>query len=269
MVRKLWKHEFAALARTLLPIQGIVLGVAVLCRLIQLFETDHFVYDIVFGSSVFFLVVSLVACLVSVTIFGVVRFYRNLFTTEGYLSFTLPVTPAQHIWVKFSTTFVFSLIAAVVTLIAASIAMAGDVLYEVLLAAEYLLNHLIELDGGVHFLFYLLEFLLWILIGSAGSMLFYYTCISIGQLARRNRVLLAIGVYFGFYAASQVLSTVVTIVFMVFGESIGEAIGNFIATYKFAAFHMLFAGGLAITVLMGVVWFWISNTILRKRLNLE
>lgn len=269
MVKKLWKHEFAALARTLLPIQGIALCVALLFRVLQLFETDHFVYNILFGSSVFFLVVALVVCLCSVSIFSIVRFYRHLFTNEGYLSFTLPVTPAQHIWVKLSAAVVFSLIADVVVLAAVSLATAGEVFHELILALEYLMNLVLKLEGGVHILWYLPELVITLLAVFIGELLFFYTCITIGQLAKKNRVLAAVGVYFAFYVVSQIFSTVITIVFTFFGEPIVEAVAAFFETYQFAAGHLVFLAIFLLTAVMGAAWFIVTHTIIRKRLNLE
>ena len=48
-------------------------------------------------------------------VLGVIRFYKNLFTKEGYLTFTLPVTSTQHILVK-STTAVLVQIVSIIAI---------------------------------------------------------------------------------------------------------------------------------------------------------
>ena len=53
MVKKLYKYEFLALLRTLLPVYVALFGVALLSRFLQIFENKSVAYAIVFGSSCF------------------------------------------------------------------------------------------------------------------------------------------------------------------------------------------------------------------------
>ena len=100
MVKKLYKHEFPAWLRVLPIFFGVTLLTAAFHRVLQIFEVNSIYYDIVNVSAIVLYAVSVLVCLAAPTVFGIVRFYKNLFTGEGYLSFTLPVTAAQHIWVK-------------------------------------------------------------------------------------------------------------------------------------------------------------------------
>ena len=47
----------------------------------------------------------------------------------------------------------------------------------------------------------------------------YYACISIGQTAKKNRILLAIGVYYIYTIIVQVISTVFSVVFSLLSVS--------------------------------------------------
>ena len=116
MVKKLFKHEMHAVWRLMIPIWCVLCGVSILGRFIQLFEQESVAYNIINGSAIFFYVVSLGACVVCPFVFAVTRFHRNLFSGEGYLSFTLPVTNHQHILVKLAV----AVITQVVTLVAAA-----------------------------------------------------------------------------------------------------------------------------------------------------
>ena len=69
------------------------------------------------------------ASLLLTFIIGIVRFYKNLFTGEGYLSFTLPVTPGQQLFTKALVSFLFSVITIIVILVSSIIAMGTDVSY--------------------------------------------------------------------------------------------------------------------------------------------
>ncbi len=137
MVKKLFKHECLYYLRVLLPVYIILLAVAALGRGVQFFENDSTIYGIIQGSTIFVFVVALVAAFAAALVMGVLRYYRNMFTAEGYLTLTLPATPTQHLLVKMLTATLFQLITMVVMALAAAVIMAGDVLTEVVKAGVY------------------------------------------------------------------------------------------------------------------------------------
>lgn len=100
MVGKLMKHELLALFRILVWWIGAVLLLSVLMRLsyelifIPLADGPYFNGTFVF--LLFFLwIFSLFALAFAAIFVSVARFFRSLFTREGYLTFSLPVTPTQ------------------------------------------------------------------------------------------------------------------------------------------------------------------------------
>ena len=117
MVKKLFKHEFLAWLRIMGILWAVMLTVAAANRIFQCFENDSNAYIVVFVLSVVAFVLTLTVCMSICEIFGVVRFYKNLFTGEGYLSFTLPVTTSAHIWVKALTFAVMMLLTLLVALL--------------------------------------------------------------------------------------------------------------------------------------------------------
>ena len=144
MVKKLFKHEFKAWLRVLPLFWLAMVGVAAAGRIVQFFETESIYYYLVFGSAMLAFGVAAFVLLFAPTVFDVFRFYRNLFTGEGYLSFTLPVSPAQHLFVKMVTAGCFQLLTMAVVLLSGLVLMAGDVLTEVLKAAAYLWKQLVQ-----------------------------------------------------------------------------------------------------------------------------
>lgn len=268
MVKKLFRHECFALGRVLLLVQGILLAVALSTRVLQFFETDHFAYDIVFTLAVIVLVMANVVNLVAPLVMGVLRYYKNLFTAEGYLTFTLPVTPAQHLFVKLFSALVFQLLAVCISLVSMVIATAGEVLSEIGLAAQYLLNQLNMVADG-HVVLFVIELIVLGVVVFLSQLLLYYGCISLGQLSRKNRTLAAVGVYFAHYVIVQILSTV-------FSTAIGSAgenmeIAEYFSTAQeiIAIIHIGLCGLIVWTLLVSTVYFLISHTIMRKKLNLE
>lgn len=273
MVRKLFKHELKAYLRVLLIVWAGMLGVALLARGVQFFEQDSTVYDIVNGSSILAYVVGLLACMAFPFILAIVRFYRNLFTGEGYLTFTLPVTSFGHIWVKLAAGVVMQAATVLVMLLSAIIILSGDVLAEVFKAGDYLLTRIYTdiPELKIQLPLYFAEFLLLTVVSFAAELLLYYTCICVGQLTRKNRILTAVGVYFGYYFTCQILQTILTVLitFVPDMDKFLQPIFTFADKHPYGFFHLLLGGIIVLSAGLGVAFFAISHAIVSKKLNLE
>ncbi len=266
MVKKLYKHEIEAYLRVWVPTQLVLLGVALLGRIIQMFESDTTTYNIINGSSVFAFVLAVVVSLGLTFVFSIVRFYKNLFTGEGYLTFTLPVTPTQHILTKLFVALLFQVATLLAVLLATSVITAGDVFVEIIKAAAYLWKT-VQRELGSHLPFYVAELCVLLPVALMTTMLLYYACLSVGQLTHKNRVLAAVGVYFGYYFATQVLGTVLLVV----GSAtslIGE-IEFFFSHHTAEAVHWLFGVLIVWYALQGVAYAFLTRYILKRKLNLE
>lgn len=269
MVKKLAKYEIYAYSRTMLPMFIILLGVGLLTRFVQLFENNTTAYSIVNGSSIVALVVSVIVCLVMTVFVAISRYYKNLFSREGYLSFTLPVTPSQHIFTKCSIAVLFFIIGAVLSGLAIVIATEKEVLTEIFKAAAYIIKKVTAVVPAKHYVFYIIEAFVLVITSLACELLLFYACMTIGQLARKNRILLSFGVYFIYYFITQILGTIFIIVFAVFSERIVEVVGKFVAKHSFASIHLGLIGAILLTVILGTVYYIIIHYIMSKKLNLE
>lgn len=269
MVKKLFKHEILAWLRVWVPMQIILLAVAAFGRVWQLFENDSMTYDIIYGSAIALYVVAIIASIGLVTVFGVVRFYKNLFSREGYLSFTLPVTPAQHIWVKLLTAGMFSVFSMLVVLLSFGVFTAGELFSEIIKALSYIIKQAIPLLGS-HLIFYIIEFVLMIGVALLAEYLLYYVCIALGQTFKKNRVIGAVGVYFIYYIINQVIGTILSVIIMLLAETdFFLAIGRFVEENPFETVHIVFCVGLVFGALLAALYFVITHAVMRKKLNLE
>lgn len=269
MVKKLLKHEIFSYFRTMFPIYGVLLGIAALGRFIQIFETNGTAYNIVFGSTVFAYVVSIIAAMLLSLIVAVSRYYKNLFTGEGYLSFTLPVTPAQHIWVKLIAALMFTVLSVIAIALSLSIITAGDFFIELIKAAGYMLSKLYE-KYGINIVFYAIEILVLAIVMVAYSLMTFYSSITIGQTFKKNRVLAAVGVYFGYYFLTQILGTIVIVIVTVFYDALNlQAIANLIYRHPEASIHVILCLITLFYLIVGTAFFLIDRYIIRNKLNLE
>lgn len=269
MVKKLFKHEFLAWLRVLPIIYGITLIVAAMHRLLQFFETDSVYYNVVFISANVMYGIALVATLAAPVVFGIQRFYKNMFTGEGYLTHTLPVTPTNHLWVKGLTAVAFSMISFIVLDISVVIIAAGDVLTELWKAAAYLWN-LIQPEYIADIVFYFIEALLFVVVSCFFMHYLYFTCICAGHLFKKNRVLAAVGVYFGLYMITQIIGTVLVVLTMVLTETGAlQPLFDWFYEHTLEAIHIGACGSIVIYSGLTAAYFLFCRYVLTKKLNLE
>lgn len=274
MVRKLLKYEGIYYVRTLLLAEVCLLGMGLLVRLVQLFESDHLAYNMLMGSLVMILLLACLACGLFATAMSVVRFYKNLYSSEGYLTFTLPATVGQHLWAKLIATLLAHLSVVIAVVASLCIASAGDLLTEILKAVAYLFRGAAGLLGA-HLYGYIALIFLLVAVESAGVSLLYYACLALGQLFRKNRILAAVGIFFGYWFAAQILSTVVAIVLMLLAPtwsgSLFETLFHLLESGErvFGAVYLYFGVRIVIQTVWAGLLFTLVYLITRKRLNLE
>ncbi len=270
MVKKLIKHEFAYYFRTLGPFLPILLVVGLVAKIFQLIDNDTIYTLLPLISSFAVLYIGTFALTILTTVIGIVRFYKNLYTAEGYLTMTLPVTHHQHILVKLLAYLCFSALSILTVALSVSIAFFGEPLLQVLYEIGYVFVDLFKTVPTVHAVFYVIEILILTLISVCSMPLLYYACITIGQTAKKNRILLAIGAYFGHYMIVQVLSVVCTLLFLVLVE-VGAFnwLGGLFGKYPFAMIHVLLCIAIVITAAITGVYYFVTHRVMSKKLNLE
>ncbi len=265
MVKKLCKYELTYYLRAMLPFYIILLTVSAFARCIQFFETDSVAYDIFFGFSVGAVVLAILACFALMTVFTIIRYYRNLFTSEGYLTFTLPVTTTQILTSKVLVTTLMWALTAAVVLVAGCIVTVGDVLVELIKAGAYLFGRIPD-DWKGHAVLYALEGLLALLTNTVFYVLLIYTCINIGQLFHRARLFMAIVVFFIYNTVVEFI----IIMAMVLAPILDWApLLELFFNHPAACVHGLLCGGILVTALLCAAFYAVSNYIIRHRLNLE
>ncbi len=277
MVKKLFRHEIAYYMRSMLPVYCILGAIAVFGRIIQFFEANNTVYGTLSAISILSYVFGIIAVIAMSYVFTITRFYRHLFTSEGYLSFTLPVTPTQHILTKLATAVITHAASLVVILLSLCIITAGDVLFEVCKALFYLLDQIPTLlaeavrgttaaQWEANLWLFAIEFILAMLVARIYQLLLFYGCITVGQMFHKNRVLAAVGVYFGYYLATQAIGTV----FVIMSTFLPwESLGELFVEAPALCIHWVMWGSIILSLVLSVALFVVSHSIIRHKLNLE
>ena len=268
MVKKLIKYDFASYMRLILPVQLILIGIAALSRIVQIFEPSEYsvAYNIVFTSSIVLYSIAIVSAALITVIVAMVRFYQGMYTNEGYLSHTLPVTPSQHIFSKLTVSLVFEIMTFLAILVSGCVITFGDVNIELFKALFFLIRKFYTALGG-HEIAYFFEFIIALIIAAAAKILKLYFCISVGQLAAKKKVLLAFGVYFGLYVVSQIIGTLI-IIFSVVNEEFIESIAEWIVDNPIPSAHIFACSVIVISAALGLVYYLVTRYIMSKKLNL-
>ncbi len=269
MVNKLFKHEMYAYLRTILPMHLVLFGIAILGRLIQLFDDNSTAYEIVFTSSVVVFSVGVVVCFLLTFILGIRRFYLNLFSSEGYLSFTLPVTQTQHIFVKNIVAVISQIASLIMIIISTCVITFGDVCNEIFKAIGYLFKRL-YIEYNFHATLYIIEFLLAFIVAFATCYMLFYACIALGQRAKKNRVAAAVGVYFIYYFIVQVLSTIVIVIVNKFWRELRlDDLFEYLSEHTTLTIHLVLLVILVASALLGLLYYTITKKTITNKLNLE
>ena len=270
MVKKLFKHEFIAWSRIMVVVYAVVLSLSVAMRLLFAVESDSVVYEIVSAISIILYVFALMACIFWCPIFGVNRFYKNLFTGEGYLTHTLPVTADAHIWVKALTTGAMTLLSALVVALSVVILSAGELLTEIVKAFQYLVGK-IPAEYVSHLWIFALELSVFVAVACVFGPMLYYACVCVGQLFRKNRVAAAVGVYFAYNYISQFIASVVMGLLAQSGTQLPENLLEQVPTTLdiLKAYHSLLWVGIVWTVFLGLIYYFVCHYVISKKLNLE
>jgi hypothetical protein len=246
MFNKILKHDIRSIARFWWIIAISTLGISVLggLALRLVFEMSELGLESIFLITVATIFSSLFSML---SIFGILasmsvtlilvylRFYKNFFTDEGYLTFTLPVSRRQLLLSKTLSAFIW--------LSAHTVLIALCFFVFVIIASPASGNYFINVDmlsgipdlfcaiweeTGVWTLVYLLEVLIMLMLSILFAINIAQMCITIGAVvAKKHKLLAAIGIYYGLNVViSSILPTVFYIFLFSFAESIFEALAN-------------------------------------------
>lgn len=143
------------------------------------------------------------------------RFYKSMYSDQGYLTHTLPVTPLANLNVRLITSLVWLLLSGII-LILSILSLVGasdpDGFLNILSSLSYR-----ELDSaamyafGWHFPVVLLIFLLVIIAACLNALLLVFAALSLGQLASLHKIRAAIGFGFALGFLEQITASAVMV----------------------------------------------------------
>lgn len=293
MFKKVLKYDMASIKRYWWLIAAAVLGISVVGSLVfrgvyLYFENvqnspgqaEDVFLSLVMMAGMIFLFICVMAVFSSAFVTPVMthlRYYRNFFTDEGYLTFTLPVSRKTLYLSKTVNSLLWTVAHALLLVVAVSITITlappaenGHVLNFVVwqglgdaLSAAW--NAV-----GAWMLVYILEGILLLICSSAMSIGLIQLCITIGAvIAKKHKLLAAIGIY---YAVNMATSTLYQIVFgcgsAFFVSSLAELLRGCTASEQNAAISLILLALILAVAALAMVLHFIALGLVERRLNL-
>lgn len=274
MLNKLMKYEFRATSRLMLPLCLLVLvmaaGVRVFCGILGegsafsntdtgvIMEISGFnVLNFLSVTSIVGFVLAMIAAVVVAFVLMILRFRTNLLGDEGYVMFTLPVSSHQLVWSKLLVSTVWFLVTAAVDCLGLLIALSTPVFYTELV--EVLREIMTQLQG--HGPIIIAEFVVLFLLSCLAFCLEFYAPLSIGHSFARHKMLLSVVFFFVIQFALQTIGSLMLAGLLVVPGD--WELSPTILTHGIMGISIL------ATLVQGIIFYLLTQWMLRSRLNLE
>lgn len=272
MTRKLMKYEWLSTRRMILPFYVLMVSIAFINGLFFRFEkTEGIFHDIAKMILISSQIVIVIASFLFVVYWMLRRFYKNIYSDEGYLTHTLPVKSWQHILAKLIVASLWEIgtfFVLLVSLFLLGLIVAPDSFQElwkeIILRWEEIKQIILE------------EKLVSIAVEFSVSMilivLFFYTkaycSISFGHMMPRHKILSSIGVYIGLGFIENILSSIVF--FNSFSKISNldtvDTVEDFSGVLSW--FHELIFISMWFYIVGIIVYFFITKYVIDKQLNI-
>ena len=223
------------------------------------------------GMFLFFSVVALSVYAIAVQVILLYRFYKNKYTDEGYLTFTLPVKPTQIFWSSFLNMLIWLIISVLVVFGVVFLAVLfgtaehGLVNTDVFDAMKDMLEFFRVIDWQMllqeqYSIPYLIVLGLTFLLTPFYALFMPMACITAGAvLAKKHKILASFGVYYGVNFVVGIITSVVSVVPTILMMSSQDSEGLYLVSM---AIQLVISLALAI----GAYCFTIH--VMKKKLNL-
>lgn len=278
MLKKIFKYEWKTIFPLLLGVHGVGLVVAIICRIgIELLGGIEGELDLM-AILLLFAAIIAIGCIIAYTHFYCgYRFYKSVFTQQGYLTNTLPVTADQLIWGKGFTMIIWSFVDFLWAVIAVMI---------LALSPKEAMDFLRELPGALTGLFrpatpaFARLILLSILLTPFFMMLQLYVSAAIGNLFTGHKLLATIGAYIGISFIQQILSLIIIAFSSPYLADLNEQLsrqeemsgGDMYVQYYVPAerfLNLTAVLSLIFCILCTVIFYFLCRYVLNRKLNLE
>ena len=293
MLKKLIKYDILSvwrlwwIAAATVPVAAFIGAFSIralreqqLIELGGLVATEDFVTPylrVALGFAVFASIVAIILSCALTTVLVCFRFYKNLYTDEGYLTFTLPVTRKQILFSKTLNAFIWLALQGILIAIAMLIFFmfgsapvnGGFINFEPIEVFARLFVEMWDAFGAWSILMGL-EFILWWILSTVQGIAAIYLSITIGAIiAKKAKIIASIGIYYLVNGAVSLIWNIAFSIFL-FGMLQGFAVlmdaGN--GNEQNAIICLILMIAVAFTGIISTVLYTLTQHLLDRKLNL-
>lgn len=257
MLGKLLKHEWRATARRYGLFYLILASITLFTAIIHAIPVNNIFYTMGETALIVMYVISLFGVIFCSTGMAIVRFYKNMVSDEGYLTFTLPAKVEQLVFAKFLVAFVWQVVTVVLCLLS--------------LLGVFVVGHIsfAEFSEGVSYITdqfgsMLPVFIVIMLIGMMNQLMIYYLSMAIGQRFGTYKILASIIAYCALSFAIELV--LMFIILGIFGAVGFVEMSMAMSTMEGMTGFYLLTGGMSAAV--GIAAYFVTCYQLKKKLNL-
>lgn len=234
-------------------------------------------------------ILMLIAIGIITTVYQIVYFYRSLFTTQGYLSFTLPVSPWSLLHSRAIVGFVWNLLSSVSVVASGIVLIGAQVGFDnlgIVLKSLFVVDTVINTGEGPATIISLsslfgytpvqliLLMVFFVLITCFYNIATGYGSVALGQLNPRHKVAGAVMAYLCIYMATQIIMGGIMLVvslrsFIGLADSEAELAAEHINEISQSIYQPLFPLMMLIYVVIGGGLYIASGIIMKKKVNLD
>ncbi len=271
MLKKVLKHDMRAMMRSTVPMFIVMGVVSVVCCVILYFtynfetEVESMIAAVLLvGGFLVMGIFAIAAMLVVVSVLTYVRYYKSLFTDEGYLTMVLPMETTTLLHAKLLFALIWGAIGAAATFTGLFVALIlPTLLYdkEVLTGTIEVIRSLFSLFTGEPYMSAILPIqIVALFVRSVESVFLTVASITVGAaVMKRRKILGAILFYFG---GTFIRENVVSIFEIIIDAILVETAGNL---------GIIIAGifGIVISTAIILASYFTCRHILNKKFNIE
>lgn len=232
----------------------------------------------------------IVIAVYAIMIYFAIRFYKNMYTDEGYLTHTLPVKPSAHIISKTLVSGTWYLAATVLMLgsliwlfcaffstIMQNAGISATEMAEIGLSISFAqVNQAFNQISSIPFGAFAIIMVVACIISCYSSLLIIYVCISIGQLFKKHKVMASLLTYLVVTTVMEIVLFIAMLPIMfnmlMKGDYFALMESPDILTGMLAPYAMIspiFIVSLIATIIFSIVSFLVTEYIARRKLNLD
>ncbi len=275
MLGKLIKHEFKATSKTFALLFSATIILSILTKFTDYMPHNNIILKLI----IVIIAVSCVCCIFGGIIIAYVsmirRYYESMMRDEGYLTHTLPVKMWQHITAKLVTDVTWMIASVVVSAVSLIIVLIGSRGFEKFIEG---VNEFINIIGdNPRLIKYIVIIILLLITQFIVNLLCIFAAISLGQFFSKHKILAAVIFWCVLNYAMGIFTSIVTFLSSGLVAEIDELDRNLENATSITEYLDLldqtmlnfFFVLMVIQVVMGVVYFVITNVMMQKKLNLE